>query len=494
MEDSALILAAEDCPPSDFKKLHKFSTTEENIITKLRAHGPILLRGGRGSGKSALMIEASRRLAPQNSMASAYGVYVSLRHLTLLRSANQAYERYLCEILTKAIRDTLKDAAADFQTTFTASDLQQELARLSEKLSKRLVIFFDDAAHIGREASLSDFFDIYRTISSSTVSCKASIYPGVTKFGNRFDILNDATVIDLTRNEEFSEFDAFFLGVMDLRFSENFNESMFGQTLSKIRVARILGQSVLGNMRAFIFACDELAEIANNNPNKTIGFPEISKTLNNLAENYYWPLLDEIKPKLGTYAPLIETAENIASIFNDECARKENSPKSVLVFRENAEKFAKPLEILEYSGFISKREASRAMRSGGRGSRYVINLCTLLEKTPGARLTTDLLEKWSKKDEPVEFHRNSLLSQVPLPEMPDNIDLEILQHPIDVIKKSKIYPYGLTDTKIELLKSKSINTINDLANMSDEEISSIYGIGDATITKIRNLIGQAIWM
>ena len=47
---------------------------------------------------------------------------------------------------------------------------------------------FDDAAHIGREKPLEVFFDLFRTLSSSLTSCKASIYPGVTKFGVRFDV------------------------------------------------------------------------------------------------------------------------------------------------------------------------------------------------------------------------------------------------------------------------------------------------------------------
>ena len=81
------------------------------------------------------------------------------------------------------------------------SDIQRSLASLSAQLSKRIVLLFDDAAHIGREASLLEFFDVFRTISSSTVSCKAHD-PGVTRFGNRFDVFNDATVLDLSRNDE----------------------------------------------------------------------------------------------------------------------------------------------------------------------------------------------------------------------------------------------------------------------------------------------------
>ncbi len=92
IDDQAhLILAAEDCPPGKFSDYHSFSRSDQRFITKLIAHGPVLLRGGRGSGKSALMIEASRQLGPHKPDASAFGVYLSLRHLDLLRSQDKEY-------------------------------------------------------------------------------------------------------------------------------------------------------------------------------------------------------------------------------------------------------------------------------------------------------------------------------------------------------------------------------------------------------------------
>jgi hypothetical protein len=57
-DDSSLLLAAEECPREDFERYHTFTRYERSIINRLTAHGPVLLRGGRGSGKSALLIES----------------------------------------------------------------------------------------------------------------------------------------------------------------------------------------------------------------------------------------------------------------------------------------------------------------------------------------------------------------------------------------------------------------------------------------------------
>ena len=89
---------------------------------------------------------------------------------------------------------------------------------LAQTLKRRIVLMFDDAAHIGREASLAEFFDVFRTLSSSAVSCKATIYPGVTNFGNRFDVFNDATVVDVIRDEDQPGFAALFADVVRARY------------------------------------------------------------------------------------------------------------------------------------------------------------------------------------------------------------------------------------------------------------------------------------
>lgn len=281
--DSTLILAAEDCEPAYFDQLHTFSSrNDKRVLSTLVAHGPVLLKGGRGSGKSALMIAASRQLDPVVKDASAIGIYMSLRHAPLLKSTGEAYGKILCGIIIERVKGLLGDRAIDFDPLPELGAVQFSLAKLAEKLGKRIVLYFDDAAHLGREASLEEFFDIYRTLSSNSVSCKASIYPGVTRFGVRFDVYNDATVVDIFRSEEVSEFADTFLEVMNSRYPHDFNESSFSSSLQKKAVASFLGQAVLGNMRSFVFACNALQ--LRSNDSQSIGLPDLSDTLLELAK------------------------------------------------------------------------------------------------------------------------------------------------------------------------------------------------------------------
>ncbi|MCC4606240.1 MULTISPECIES: ATP-binding protein [Xanthomonas] len=494
LQEASLILAAEDCEPSAFDSLHKFpSQNDQRIIRTLLAHGPVLLRGGRGSGKSAFMIAAAKRLSLGAADAPAIGIYMSLRHAPLLKSSGDAYEKILCEIIIRSVKDALGTAVGDFSPSKDVGSLQYELSNLAERLGKRLVLFFDDAAHLGREASLEDFFDIYRTLSGSAVSCKAAIYPGVTKFGVRFDVYNDATVIDLLRSEEFPEFNETFLGVMDARYPSDF-DGVFSGGLDKKLVAGFLAQSVLGNMRGFVFACNKLKERAAGS--SKVGLSELNETLIDLAANYYWPLLQEIKPKLGMYEPMVSVAQDVAEILFSEVGEKTANPRDMIVHRDIDERLAKPLQILEYAGFLSKREASRAMKSGGRGARYALNLCSLLEQTSGSRLTRELFDKWCQRsrEEAVQFGRSSLLGNIKVPATPDTEDLAILNEPLETLLKSKLYPYGLSQQRIDALKDSGFISVGDLAMATDDELDSIPYFGEVSITRVRNVVGQAIWM
>src|SRR5712671_80791 len=436
-DDHDLILAAEDCPEDRFETLHTFSRLDERVIAKLVAHGPVLVRGGRGSGKSALMIEAARRMRPGNqNPGSPVGVYISLRHLELLKRMSGEYERALCEVISRHLRSSGIQEAQGFHSLATVNDLRLALANLSEGCNRRLVLLFDDAAHIGREASLSEFFDVFRTIASSSVSCKAAIYPGVTRFGTRFDVFNDATVVDVTRNEEMAGFDDLFAEIIQKRFGEALPEDAFSPQTDRRSVAAFLGQAVIGNMRAFVFACNALIESRGDGK---VGLSGLSEIMLSLAANHFWPLLDELRPKLGIYEPMVTPAQKIAEAIFAKCGpAKDGARQTVTIHRDLTERLAKPFEMLEYTGFIAKREGSRSLKTGGRGPRFAVNLCSLLEKTPGSRLTKELMQQWtSHRLEPTEFHSASQeLADIVLPELGKNEELGILREPIGKLEKS----------------------------------------------------------
>jgi hypothetical protein len=489
-EENNLLLAAEDWPAAQFPKVHKFSSFEQRIVKTLIAHGPVLLRGGRGSGKSALLIEADRQIG--SDMPLVLSVYISLRHLPLLRSEGKIYESILCGLLVTEIRKKLTalGLATMPATPNDAGQLRQALGQLSSKINRRIVLMIDDAAHLGRETALTEFFDIFRTISSSTVSVKASIYPGVTRFGTRFDVFNDATIVDVARDERSPEFASFFESVLSARFpslKSKITKLTPGRGLHTKYAATLLGRTVVGNMRAFVFACNWLEE------SEKVGFVEINNVMVRLASDYYWPLLDEVAPKLGPYEPLVETCRTVAEVVFRYVAVTDSC--GIIVHRDIVQKLAKLFEILEYVGFLSRREASRSLKSGGRGPRFALNLATLLEARPKARLTSALAERWLQSNAgDVDFHINGTVIPMAFPDVETNRDLAVFALPISKVGRSKVYPYGLTTNQVSSLEEAGYTTIGAVANASDEQLDDIPKIGLKTVEKIRHVITQAIWM
>lgn len=489
--DASLVLAAEECETDRFTALHKFSEHDERIIRKLVAHGPVLLQGGRGTGKSALLIAASQRMSPATPAAEVSGVYVSLRYIPLLKADGAEYERLFCSWVSGRINEALTKAnQPGFASCQGITDFRAELTKLSITLGKRMVLLFDDAAHIGRETSLASFFDLFRTLSSDSVSCKAAIYPGVTEFGTRFDVYNDATVLDVARSPDQPGFGALFQSIMQARYPEITSERVVGR--DNERFARFLGTTVLGNVRGFIYACNDLLQ--HNEPNASLGYNALTASLQRLAADYYWPLLDEVRPKLGKYTPAAATAHDLAEVLFTHLGASGHS--TVLIHRSHVQRLSKPLEILEYAGFLARRQASRAMKSGGRGALYAVNLCNLLERVSGSRVTAALVDGWlANSPEPFEIHeRGELFRDVSTPVPTIDDELEILDMPIDTLHTSKAYPYGLSSMRIERLREAGFITVRDLADASNEELDDVESIGLAYVKRIRHVLGQAIWM
>lgn len=487
--DVSLELSAEEYDRANFSSMHKFSDHDERIIRKLVAHGPVLLQGSRGTGKSALLIEASLRLAPSTPDAPIIGLYISLRYVPLLRSEGEEYERLFCTWVSKEVSRILEVSSIEFPECSQVIELRDAFADLYQSTDKRIVLLFDDAAHIGRETSLGAFFDLFRTLSSHTLSCKAAIYPGVTEFGTRFDIYNDATVIDAARSPDRPGFGDLFSEILSARYPQITHRRVYAIGYPKF--SELLATSVLGNVRGFIFACNDLIDHAGTG---AIGYNILGESFKRLAASYYWPLLEEVTPKLGKYTPAAETAHRLAEILMDSLGSANSS--FALIHKAHVMRLAKPLEILEYVGFISRRQASRAMKSGGRGVLYAINLCTLLEKVSGGRLTASQVEGWlSPTTDPVEFHeRSEPLKSLSAPLPLENRDLEIFSLPIEKLKVSPAYPYGLTDHKIQKLKEAGFTTIGLLADAPESEIRKVEGIGKISYLRIRSVLGQAIWM
>jgi len=236
-------------------------------------------------------------------------------------------------------------------------------------------------------------------------------------------------------------------------------------------------------VRAFLYACNYLTE---SKIGKVVTLLDLENTLKYLAADYYWPLLEELEPKLGNYAPLIEPTREITNVLfgivGKNMSKSDYGP-SCLIHKRHVERLKKAFEMLEYLGIIAKREASRKLKSGGRGPRYVLNLSILMEEL--SRLTVDLFSQLVVSSKYSEIFKGEELDAIKLPQPSETKELGILAKPIDILHKSQAYPYGLTYNKIDTLKGAGILTVGQLAETSDEEILNLDRISSGWLSRIK---------
>lgn len=490
-EDLEMRLAAEEFSDADFPNFHFFSHSDEQVIRRLIGAGPVLLRGPRGSGKSAFMIAAHKKI--RDNEPKVFSVYISLRHFPLLAATAEEYLRVLIPYISEKVRTELGErkvnVPGEFEKISSIAELKDLLNDLGARQQQRIVLLFDDVAHIGRETSLAGFFDFFRTISSSVVSCKAAIYPGVTKFGARFDFYSDATIVEAQRDERALDFGDFFDKLLQTR-----HPSTYARVETKLRplLGIFLGRSVLGNIRAFNALCSHLDTYS------IVSVQTLGEGLRWLASSYLYPALEELQTKLGAYAPMLAVAEEMVPIFFADCGKKKVN--AMVVHKDHLQRIGKVFEILEYTGFIAKREASRSLvrSQSGRGPRYALSLGPLFEKIPGSTLSYDLINSLLRvtigNDELVEYPPLSVIGKFNCPEPSREVELDILSLPVDRLKKSPAIPYGLTDLVVNALEKGGYKTVQDVVKVSIATLKTLELIGDAKALKIRHAVEQAIWM
>ena len=110
---------------------------------------------------------------------------------------------YRIEEIVKEYEESYRSpgVAVDAGSVPTVEQFKNGVEDLCETLEiSRVVIFFDEAAHIFRPEQQRQFFTLFRDLRSPYISCNAAVYPGVTSYGPTFQLAHDATVVEINRS------------------------------------------------------------------------------------------------------------------------------------------------------------------------------------------------------------------------------------------------------------------------------------------------------
>jgi hypothetical protein len=81
-----------------------------------------------------------------------------------------------------------------------------------------------------------------------------------------------------------------------------------------------------------------------------------------------------------------------------------------------------------------------------------------------------------------------------MPEVPEKAEPEIFNDPLDMLRRSSAYPYGLSDWMIDRLHGAGINSVRDLYEAPDQALDNMPYVGEYRIRQLRDAVAQAIWL
>ncbi|QWV98180.1 hypothetical protein KP005_02485 [Geomonas nitrogeniifigens] len=284
---------------TDLIKMTVNNTFFDEIQLKLIQKGAKLIVGPRGSGKTHQMKIAYNSCIKNNSNPMAvyvtFGKYyhlepflykapnaITIFHTWVLAKlvlavgrfvndynpqsfesfylSNRMDENELLEFVSEAEKGVLSDGNSRLIRKLTITNIISIINQACELAGrKRTILLLDDAALSLTPDYMIEFFDIFRSLKTVTISPKASVYPGTTQYGPRFHVSHDAEKVDCWLNVNDQDYGNFMDQIFKKRLGLS-NEDISGE------VVELLKYGSFGIPRAFITLVRSYLKIKSNNP------------------------------------------------------------------------------------------------------------------------------------------------------------------------------------------------------------------------------------
>jgi hypothetical protein len=522
-----IYLRTESIKPADIKGLSVVNAEDRSIINALKSSEPCLLEGSRGTGKSFLMKVSEIEIEEEDPEALA--VFVAFNKSSLINTddALQFYHWMLAKTI-KALTNKLRKKGM-FVSGYTASllsndstgdsgmvesdlkaivkvfeesykgnvdidvtslpdieDVKEAIETIcTENNLEKIFFFFDEAAHVFRPEQQRQFFNLFKDLRSPYIICNAAIYPGVTYFGESFEVTHDCTYKKIERNIKDSDYLQYFKDICFKQIDPDKQKAFENQRELFNTLAFCAG----GNPRILLKTIQDLDRVS-------------TSSVNSLIKEFYrgkiWTEHTELGEKYKGHQEIIDWGRDflektvIPTIEKYNLVRKEKGVDESSVYfwvhKNCPEPVKEALRLLSYTGIINKLDSSvRATRSE-LGARYEVKFgCIIsLEASPHNE-SKAFYESLSTKKHP-EFGKQH-------PSYSGIMGFSLVKTDDDQYKaslKSMLEkPIGvlglLTDWQKGKLRGAGIETIEDLHSKSEAQlIENIYNVGPVRARLMKN--------
>lgn len=244
---------------------------------------------------------------------------------------------------------------------------------------KRIVLLFDEAAHVFSEEQQVKFFTFFKSLRDVKIACKAAVYPGITNYGKYFEKNQDAKELKISWSI-YEENDIKYIKNILKRRVQKYDENVWNLLTRKNDIIQMICYSSNGNPRFAFHIVDELQNAGLlDKPN--INSTQVINCLRRVnAEK--WKDFVTLKQRMVKYSDYISYAELIMKeefLPNlrrwNEKRRKEGKKLSAGFYIEELtyKKIAKVFDVLSYANIVIVDDIKKSIGHGKYGYYIIVN-------------------------------------------------------------------------------------------------------------------------
>ncbi|MEU2089680.1 ORC-CDC6 family AAA ATPase [Nocardia beijingensis] len=527
MSVNELHFRTEDLTLDDVGRFFVETEFDRQTIDILKSRKTVVLQGARGVGKSFLLRMAQREIAEDFENSKALAVYITFSKAGLLQTSQA--ERFkswmLAKICDRIIREARKrgvlQAASSIFSVLSSNINADETATQLEKVWKeledswksetspsvvgtgidpesikdavedlcdqtglsRVVLLIDEAAHVFIPEQQRQFFTVMRDLRSPYLSVKAAVYPGVTYFGDSFQLSHDAELINVNRS------------ILDADYLPSMRQMVTRQDPG-------LKASIDRNGAIF----DALAFAASGNPRTLLKTVSAASPLNSnnaqrITKEYYRETIWSEHTALGEryigHREVLDWGRDflqehvIRTLRSSQRSGEPDKRIFIWIHRDAPAAVKEALRLLCYSGILYEAGTSLVATRRQIGTRYMLNIGTRTAPEDNPISATNLLRKSISIKRMVEFGANheayGRIAKLDVEKM-DTERRNFIKSQLD----RTVDKLDMTAFSRQRLKDLGFDTVGKILAASEEDFQQAKWVGPVRARQMMNIATAAV--
>jgi len=242
----------------------------------------------------------------------------------------------------------------------------------------RIVLLFDEAAHVFSHSQQEKFFTFFKTLRDPKIACKAAVYPGITNYGKYFERGQDAKELKISWNFSRKEDKKYVKDILKKRIQE-FSKDYWRKLTHNDEIINTICICSNGNPRFAFHIIDEIENGKGFESNLTMQF--LINTIRTVF-NTKWKEFETLKKRLIKYSQHIDEAEYLLKeniipnlrVWNSK--QRDNKRRLSIgcyISTQAYKSLEKVFSILDYSNMINIDHSKKSIGKNQYGFYVTIN-------------------------------------------------------------------------------------------------------------------------